>query len=88
MKRFSLALIFVLALVGISSQAQDSVTLVLAGYTTPREAYAEIIPLFQAYWLEETGQNVVFEESYLGSGAQSRAAAGREAVKSRPHPPS
>lgn len=76
MKRFSLALILVLALVGISAQAQDSVTLVLAAYTTPREAYAEIIPLFQAYWLEQTGQNVVFEESYLGSGAQSRAVEG------------
>ena len=45
----------------------------LAAYTTPREAYAEIIPLFQAYWKEKTGQNVIFEESYLGSGAQSRA---------------
>ncbi len=51
----------------------DSVTLILGAYTTPREAYAEIIPLFQAQWLEETGQRVVFEESYLGSGAQSRA---------------
>ncbi|MBK9049344.1 MAG: substrate-binding domain-containing protein [Chloroflexi bacterium] len=51
----------------------DTVTLILGAYTTPREAYAEIIPLFQAQWLEETGQNVIFEESYLGSGAQSRA---------------
>lgn len=51
----------------------DSVNLILAGYTTPREAYAEIIPLFQAQWLEQTGQTVTFEESYQGSGAQSRA---------------
>ena len=51
----------------------DQVNLILAAYTTPREAYGEIIPLFQAYWLEETGQQVTFEESYLGSGAQSRA---------------
>ncbi len=42
-------------------------------YTTPREAYREIIPLFQQYWKEKTGQEVTFEESYLGSGAQSRA---------------
>jgi sulfate/thiosulfate transport system substrate-binding protein len=49
------------------------VTLTLGAYTTPREAYGEIIPLFQAYWLEETGQTVTFEESYQGSGAQSRA---------------
>jgi sulfate/thiosulfate-binding protein len=51
----------------------NSVTLVLGAYTTPREAFAEIIPLFQANWKEKTGQDVVFEESYLGSGAQSRA---------------
>jgi sulfate/thiosulfate transport system substrate-binding protein len=51
------------------------VKLILAGYTTPREAYAEIIPLFQANWKEQTGQTVTFEESYQGSGAQSRAVA-------------
>ena len=51
----------------------DQVSLILAAYTTPREAYGEIIPLFQTYWLEKTGQDVTFEESYLGSGAQSRA---------------
>lgn len=49
------------------------VKLTLGAYTTPREAYGEIIPLFQAYWKEQTGQTVTFEESYLGSGAQSRA---------------
>jgi sulfate transport system substrate-binding protein len=47
--------------------------LILGAYTTPREAYSKIIPLFQAAWKAETGQDVVFEESYLGSGAQSRA---------------
>lgn len=52
---------------------RDSVKLTLGAYTTPREAYREIIPLFQAQWREKTGQNVTFEESYLGSGAQSRA---------------
>jgi sulfate transport system substrate-binding protein len=51
----------------------DAVTLILGAYTTPREAYAEIIPLFQAFWKEQTAQDVIFEESYLGSGAQSRA---------------
>lgn len=51
------------------------VKLILAGYTTPREAYSEIIPLFQQKWKEETGQTVTFEESYQGSGAQSRAVA-------------
>jgi sulfate transport system substrate-binding protein len=51
----------------------DEVKLTLGAYTTPREAYAEIIPLFQADWKEKTGQTVTFEESYQGSGAQSRA---------------
>jgi sulfate transport system substrate-binding protein len=53
--------------------AGDEIKLTLAAYTTPREAYAEIIPLFQAHWKERTGQTVIFEESYQGSGAQSRA---------------
>ena len=51
----------------------NEVKLTLGAYTTPREAYAEIIPLFQAFWKEKTGQTVTFEESYQGSGAQSRA---------------
>ena len=45
----------------------------LGAYTTPREAYAVIIPMFQKFWKEKSGQDVTFEESYLGSGAQSRA---------------
>jgi sulfate transport system substrate-binding protein len=65
-----------LAVMPMSAHAQDAVTITLAAYTTPREAYAEIIPLFQAYWLGETGQVATFQESYLGSGAQSRAVEG------------
>ncbi len=56
-----------------SDQGGNEVKLTLAAYTTPREAYAEIIPLFQAHWKVKTGQTVTFEESYQGSGAQSRA---------------
>jgi len=51
----------------------NEVKLTLGAYTTPREAYGEIIPLFQKYWKDKTGQTVTFEESYQGSGAQSRA---------------
>ncbi len=59
---------------GDTSQGQtEPVKLILGAYTTPREAYQELIPLFQKQWKEKTGQEVVFEESYLGSGAQSRA---------------
>ncbi len=42
----------------------------LAAYTTPREAYEEIIPMFQA---TEAGAGVSFETSFSGSGDQSRA---------------
>lgn len=69
----------VLLVTSTSILAQDApppVTLTLVAYATPREAYGEIIPLFQAYWLEETGQTVRFLESYQGSGTQSRAVEG------------
>ncbi|MCY7418757.1 MAG: sulfate ABC transporter substrate-binding protein [Chloroflexi bacterium] len=42
----------------------------LVAYSTPREAYAELIPLFQA---TPAGQGVTFSESYAASGDQSRA---------------
>ncbi len=42
----------------------------LVAYSTPREAYAELIPLFQG---TEAGAGSVFEESYAASGDQSRA---------------
>jgi sulfate transport system substrate-binding protein len=47
----------------------------LGAYTTPREAYGKIIPLFKEQWQQKTGQTVTVEESYQGSGAQSRAIA-------------
>lgn len=49
-------------------------TLTLAAYTTPREAYGEaILPAFAKHWKEKTGEDVKFEASYQGSGAQARA---------------
>ncbi|HVN53004.1 MAG TPA: sulfate ABC transporter substrate-binding protein [Anaerolineaceae bacterium] len=55
------------------TSAGKAVHLTLGAYTTPREAYQELIPIFQKQWKEKTGQEVTFDESYLGSGAQSRA---------------
>ena len=55
------------------SNGTGSVKLILGAYTTPREAYGELIPIFAAQWKAQKGQEVTFEESYLGSGAQSRA---------------
>jgi sulfate/thiosulfate-binding protein len=59
----------------------ESVSLILGAYTVPKEVYQkEILPAFQKMWKEKTGQTVKFEESYIASGAQSRAiAAGFEA---------
>jgi ABC-type sulfate transport system substrate-binding protein len=48
-------------------------TLVLGAYTTPREAYGKLIPLFKDQWKQKTGQDITVQESYQGSGAQSRA---------------
>jgi sulfate/thiosulfate transport system substrate-binding protein len=51
--------------------------LTLGAYTTPREVYGKaIIPAFQKHWKQKTGQDVRFQESYLGSGAQARAIVG------------
>jgi sulfate/thiosulfate transport system substrate-binding protein len=62
---------------GSSGKSGNKVTLILGGYTTPREAYGKgVIPAFKAYWKEKTGQDVEFQESYQGSGAQSRAIIG------------
>ena len=42
----------------------------LVAYSTPREAYAELIPAFQK---TDAGTDVTFDESYGSSGEQSRA---------------
>ena len=62
---------------GPAGKSGNKVTLILGGYTTPREAYGKgVIPAFQQYWKQKTGQDVEFQESYQGSGAQSRAIVG------------
>src|SRR5215211_1463831 len=50
-------------------------TIVLGAYSTPREAYGKLIPIFKEQWKQQTGQDLTFQESYQGSGAQSRAIA-------------
>lgn len=71
----ALALLILTALAPVAAQ-EDTITLTLAGFAVPREAYGDIIPLFKSYWLEQTGQTVNVLESYQASGAQSRAIAG------------
>ncbi|SFE43004.1 sulfate transport system substrate-binding protein [Paenibacillus catalpae] len=59
------------------STAQDGdVTLVIGAYSVVKDAFSELLPQFQAYWKEQTGQKVVFQESYEASGTQARAIAG------------
>lgn len=51
--------------------------LVLAVYSVPKEAYEkQIIPAFQRYWKQRTGQEVRVRSSYGASGAQARAIIG------------
>jgi sulfate transport system substrate-binding protein len=60
-----------------SAQKGKTRTLTLGAYTTPREPYGKaILPAFRKAWQEKTGESLKFEESYLGSGAQSRAIVG------------
>ncbi len=55
----------------------ETPVLTMAAYSTPREAYGQIIPAFQAKWQEEhDGQRVQFQESYGGSTSQAQAVIG------------
>ena len=53
-----------------SPQSREDVKLTLVAYSTPREAYAKIIPAFQR---TPAGRGVTFDQSYGASGEQSRA---------------
>ncbi|HKU43290.1 MAG TPA: sulfate ABC transporter substrate-binding protein [Polyangiales bacterium] len=59
-----------------AAPSETTASLTLGGYTTPREAYGEILPAFRAQWSKAHPAGVEFKESYLGSGAQARAIIG------------
>jgi sulfate/thiosulfate transport system substrate-binding protein len=61
---------------GEPGPSAEPASLTLGAYTTPREAYAEILPAFRAHWVKEHPEGVEFKESYLGSCAQARAIIG------------
>jgi sulfate transport system substrate-binding protein len=75
----SLALLAALAAVASGCGGQSSSTsggakkLTLAAYSTPKEAYAELIPAFQK---TAAGKGVSFDQSYAASGEQERAVEG------------
>jgi sulfate/thiosulfate transport system substrate-binding protein len=57
-----------------SAGAQDdTVTLTLVSYAVTQSAYEQILPKFAEKWQTEHNQQVVFDESYGGSGSQTRA---------------
>ncbi|MBW4520791.1 MAG: sulfate ABC transporter substrate-binding protein [Scytolyngbya sp. HA4215-MV1] len=55
------------------SQNSKKVEILLVSYAVTKAAYDKIIPLFVAKWKAETGQDVVINASYGGSGSQTRA---------------
>lgn len=57
---------------GCSGRGQTK-TLVVAAFTAPREALREINQRFEKLWLKKRGESLKIKESYLSSGAQSRA---------------
>ncbi|MEK3881953.1 sulfate ABC transporter substrate-binding protein [Paenibacillus sp. PL2-23] len=61
---------------GDQSVPEGDVTLVIGAYSVVKDAFGELLPQFQQYWLEKTGQRVTFQESYEASGTQARAIAG------------
>ncbi len=72
----SASLLFLL-LPAVPISAEDARELILAAYSVPKEAYErKIIPAFQRYWKQQTGQTVRVRSSYGASGAQARAILG------------
>ena len=55
------------------SQQPKKVELTLVSYAVTQAAYSKIIPMFAAKWKKEKNQEVTFQESYGGSGSQTRA---------------
>jgi sulfate/thiosulfate transport system substrate-binding protein len=72
MRRISLALLLALAFPAFAAGADRDTKLALVAYSTPKDAYAQLIPAFQK---TPAGSGVTFSQSYGASGEQSRAVA-------------
>jgi sulfate/thiosulfate-binding protein len=76
MRRISFAffpLLVLAAALGVGARAaSEKTTLNLVAYSTPKDAYAKIIPAFQS---SAAGKDVSFSQSYGASGDQARAVA-------------
>lgn len=56
-----------------SSAPAGTANLTLVSYAVTQAAYEQIIPKFTAKWKADHNQEVVFDQSYGGSGSQTRA---------------
>jgi sulfate/thiosulfate transport system substrate-binding protein len=72
MRRISLILLLALVFPALAAGAAQDTKLALVAYSTPREAYGQLIPAFQK---TAAGKDVCFSQSYGASGEQSRAVA-------------
>jgi sulfate/thiosulfate-binding protein len=61
---------------GAKAAPKGDVTLTVGAYSVVKDAFATLLPKFQAEWKAKTGQTVVFQESYEASGTQARAIVG------------
>jgi sulfate transport system substrate-binding protein len=72
MRRISLTLLLALVFPALAAGAARDTKLALVAYSTPKDAYAQLIPAFQK---TPAGKGVSFSQSYGASGDQSRAVA-------------
>src|SRR5947207_15591857 len=72
MRRISLAFLIALLLPALAAGASKDTKLTLVAYSTPKEAYGQLISAFQK---TGAGNGVSFSQSYGASGEQSRAVA-------------
>src|SRR5438094_2564542 len=72
MRQISLALLFALLIPGVAAGASKETKLTLVAYSTPKDAYGQLISAFQK---TAAGNGVTFSQSYGASGEQSRAVA-------------
>src|SRR5215468_3138957 len=72
MRRISLTLLLALAFPALAAGAARDTKLALVAYSTPKDAYAQLIPAFNK---TSAGKGVSFTQSYGASGDQSRAVA-------------
>lgn len=56
-----------------SAGTDQPIKLTLVSYAVTQKAYEQVIPKFVEQWKAKTGQTVEFDQSYGGSGSQTRA---------------